>query len=140
MAQIDDAVMSKSRAVQRHQLINGAKIVKIMGSRECKNSPKNAFVEDFVVDLLAAKSLAGRVDKSASLPAVPEGLSEIEITHAISHGKVGAANGTLSISGSNKPFAAFIEFTSSKAVIVRSVTLYISQHSPDGGWFVMSAY
>lgn len=99
MAQIDDAVMSKSRAVQRHQLINGAKIVKIMGSRECKNSPKNAFVEDFVVDLLAAKSLAGRVDKSASLPAVPEGLSEIEITHAISHVRAPVQKSTTEAAG-----------------------------------------
>lgn len=76
------------------------------------------------MDLLAANSLAGRVDERATLPAVPDDLSEIEITHAISHGKVGAANGSLTIGGSKKPFAVFIEFTSTKATLVRRVNYY----------------
>ena len=98
--------------------------MKITRSGDCKNSPKNAFVEDFVIDLLAAKSLAGRLEETAYLPPVPDELREIEITHAISHGKVGAANGIMTIDGSKRPFAAFIEFTSTKATLVRSVDLY----------------
>lgn len=98
--------------------------MKITRSGECKNSPKNAFVEDFVVDLLASESLSDRMEEVASLPEVPNNLTEIEISHAISHGRIGAANGSITTGGSKKHFAVFIEFTSTKGTLARRVTLY----------------
>ena len=98
--------------------------MKITRSGKCTNSPKNAFVEDFVIDLIAGISLEGRVEDTTSLPHVPDDVSAVEIMNAISHGKVGAANGSMTVSGIRQPFAAFIEFTSTKATLVRSLTLY----------------
>lgn len=98
--------------------------MKVTRSGECKNSPKNAFVEDFVVDWLASDNLSGRLEAGASLPEVPDDLTEIEISHAISHGKIGAANGLITVNGSKKPFAVFIEFASTKATLVRNVNFY----------------
>ncbi len=100
--------------------------MKITRSGKCKNSPKNAFVEDFVIDLIAANSLAGRVEESTSLPNVPDDVSAVEIMNAISHGKIGAANGSMTVSGVKQSFAAFMEFTSTKATLIRSLTLYSS--------------
>lgn len=98
--------------------------MKITRSGECKNSPKNAFVEDFVIDLLAGKVLAGRIAETASPPTVPDDPTEIKIAHAISHGKVGAANGAIKADGVTKLFAVVIEFTSTKGVLVQRVDLY----------------
>lgn len=104
--------------------------MKITRSGKCKNSPKNAFVEDFVVDLLAGNELWGRVEEDASLPPLPDGVTEIEIAHAISHGKVGAANGRIRAEGSLRPFAVVIEFTSTKATFVQRVDLYLAGPEP----------
>lgn len=101
--------------------------VRVIRSGECKNSPKNAFVEDFVIDLLARADLRGRIEETAHLPALPDGISAIEISHAISHGKVGAANGALVIDGDKAPFAAFIEFATTKGALVRTIGLYFAQ-------------
>ena len=98
--------------------------MKITRSGECKNSPKNAFVEDFVIDFITSAEIRGRVEDSASLPSMPHDVSEVQIIHAISHGRVGAANGILSMGGSKQPFSVFMEFTSAKAMLVRSLNLY----------------
>lgn len=100
--------------------------MKVTRSGECKNSPRNAFVEDFVVDWLAAESLSGRLEAGASLPELPDDLTEIDILHAISHGKIGAANGSITARGSKKPFAVFIEFASTKGTLARNVSLYFT--------------
>lgn len=121
--------MSNSEAVKRLSL-KGNWAMKITRSGECKNSPKNAFVEDFVVDLLAGKDLSGRMEGVASLAEGLDGLTEIEIAHAISHGKVGAANGTIKAGGSARAFAVVIEFTSTKGTLVRHMDLYWAAHSP----------
>ncbi len=98
--------------------------MKVTRSGECKNSPKNAFVEDFVVDWLASDSPSARMEAGASLPEVPDDLTEIEISHAISHGKIGAANGLITVNGLKKPFAVFIEFASTKGTLIRNVSFY----------------
>ena len=123
VAEVVDGLFPADMPAKRRNS-EGGNTVKITRSGDCKNSPKNAFVEDFIIDLLAANSLMGRVEEMASLPVVPDNLGEIEITHAISHGKIGAANGSITTGGSKKLFAAFIEFTSTKATLVRGVTLY----------------
>lgn len=104
--------------------------MRITRSGECKNSPKNAFIEDLVVDLLAGNELSGRMEDDASLPLLPDGVTEIEIAHAISHGKVGAVNGRIRAEGSLKPFAVVIEFTSTKATFVQRVDLYLAEPDP----------
>ncbi|KQT50170.1 hypothetical protein ASG47_20085 [Devosia sp. Leaf420] len=98
--------------------------MKVTRSGECKNSPKNAFVEDFLVDWLASDNLSGRMEAGASLPKVPDDLTEVEISHAISHGKIGEANGLITVNGSKKPFAVFIEFASTKGNVARNLTFY----------------
>ncbi len=103
--------------------------MKVTRSGECKNSPKNAFVEDFVVDWLASGDLSDRMEGGASLPEVPGGLAEIEISHAISHGKIGAANGVITANGSKKRFAVFIEFASTKGTLARNVSFYYTAGS-----------
>ena len=100
--------------------------MKITRSGECKNSPKNAFVEDFVVDWLTTESLSGRIEAGTSLPEIPDDITEIEICHAISHGKIGAANGSITARGLKKPFAVFIEFASTKGTLARNVSLYFT--------------
>src|SRR5690606_6600653 len=57
-------LLSKNRAARRRHS-GRSRAVKITRSGECKNSPKNAFVEDFVIDLLAAESLADRMEAGA---------------------------------------------------------------------------
>lgn len=101
--------------------------MRVIRSGECRNSPKNAFVEDFVIDLLSQADLRGRVDETAHLPALPDGISAIEISHSISHGKVGAANGTLVIDGDEAPFAAFLEFATTSGTLVRTIGLYFAE-------------
>lgn len=91
-----------------------------------QNSPRNAFVEDFVVDFLASESLSDRMEAGASLPEIPNDLTEIEISHAISHGKIGACSGSITTSGAKEPFAVFIEFTSTKGFLARRVSLYLA--------------
>lgn len=100
--------------------------MKITRSGECKNSPKNAFVEDFVIDWLASESLSDRMEAGASLPEILNDVTEIEISHAISHGKIGAANGSITTGGSKRPFAVFIEFASVKGALARCVSLYFA--------------
>lgn len=58
------------------------------------------------------------------MPVVPDDLTEIEISHAISHGKIGAANGVITVNGSKKPFAVFIEFASTKGTLARNLSFY----------------
>lgn len=99
-------------------------LVKVTRSAQCKNSPKNAFVEDFVIDLIAGARIEGKVADGASLPVVPDDVSAVEIVNAISHGKVGAANGSMTVNGVRRPFAAFVQFTTNKATQVKSLTLY----------------
>ncbi|WP_417578689.1 hypothetical protein [Pelagibacterium sp.] len=98
--------------------------MKITRSADCKNSPKNAFVEELVIGLFTGANLATHLQDGAALPGVPEGVSAVDITHAISHGKIGAANGTMTVGGVQQPFAIFIEFSSTKATLVKSLSLY----------------
>src|SRR5690606_26681226 len=81
-------LLSKNQSAGRRHS-GRSQVVKITRSGECKNSPKNAFVEDFVVDLLASGSVADRMEAGVLLPDIPDDLTEIEIFHAISHGRIG---------------------------------------------------
>jgi hypothetical protein len=66
------------------------------------------------------------MEAGALMPEIPNDLTTIEISHAISHGKIGAANGSITTRRSKHLFAVFIEFTSIKATVARRVTLYLT--------------
>jgi len=100
--------------------------VRVIRSGDCKNSAKNSFVEEFTIDLFSQQSLAGRLEGGSPIPTLPLDIQKIQILHSISHGKVGAANGVLSVNGVEKRFAVFLEFTSVKGVLARKIDLYFS--------------
>ena len=116
--------------------------MRIQGSRDCGNSPKNRFVQDFAIAIESGDP----VPDSVSETIVWEGVSQepitgsaafaaalkrrrapqgITIEHAISHGKVGAACGTvLGANGEERRFAHVFEFTNTKANCVAVVRTY----------------
>ncbi len=98
----------------------------IIKSGKCKNSPKNAFVEDYTIQLLAA---CGQDDQATSIHWYGEPFHQqpdtIQVQDAISHGKIGAANGKVSINSTEYNFATFIEFKTTKANEVSDIQLYI---------------
>lgn len=112
----------------------------VRGSTDCGNSPKNLFVQTVAVALVSGELIADAFAKGASWhhPAgVMEGRSaigewlaqqpkptEVTIAHAISHGRVGAASGTLILDGQESRFAFIVEFTSTKANVVSRIESY----------------
>ena len=103
-------------------------LVKITRSGECKNSPKNGFVEEFAIDLLSGADLTDRLAGGVTC-AVPQfkNLKAIHVHHAISHGKVGAANGTLTTPTGDMEFSLILEFVNTKASQVASCKFYTLQ-------------
>lgn len=99
--------------------------MQLIRSGECGNSPKNAFVEEFTIDLITGSRLDDRMADGAAPPTVPwQNLDLLHVIHAISHGKVGAANGTVMCDGKIVHFACVLEFSTAKADRVRTVLLY----------------
>lgn len=117
-------------------------MTRIHGSRDCGNSPKNQFVQDAAIALeagggpgtiwsadviwqgIADAPVAGR-DAVAHLIAQRPAPAEIIIEHAISHGKVGAACGEITLtSGQKRRFSHVFEFTSAKADCIATIKSY----------------
>ena len=99
-------------------------MVRITGSKDCGNSPKNAFVQEVAVALESGDRPEGMFARGTDLPRrdPPE---EIVIDHAIAHGKVGAASGVSRMpGGAERRFAYVVEFTSAKAAQVARVQAY----------------
>ena len=114
----------------------------IQGSKDCGNSPKNKFVQDVVIALETGEFLSdGFSDKlvwyknsdqalegKTAIVSVLKGAAKptsITVDHAISHGKVGAANGKLTLAnGHTRRFAHIIEFTSTKGNKVAVIKSY----------------
>ncbi|NGQ92851.1 hypothetical protein G5V65_18320 [Rhodobacter sp. HX-7-19] len=114
----------------------------IIGSADCGNSPKNAFVQDIAIALetgvasveifdpeitwarTSTKTLEGQAGVLQALSSTPQ-VIRVVVQHAISHGKIGAANGdTLLANGVKRPFCHVFEFTNGKARSVVSITTY----------------
>jgi hypothetical protein len=117
----------------------------IIRSNDCGNSPKNKFAEDIALAIelrnVAFLSEALAADASWELPdgslmkgadmlghvfpagEVPDVLT---IDHAITHGKVGAVNGTAEVRGSVRRFCHVIDFSSTKCEKVRRLVSYVS--------------
>lgn len=112
----------------------------VRGSTDCGNSPKNLFVQTVAVALVSGEFIADAFAESTSWHhpgGVMEGRSaigewlarqpkpaEVTIAHAISHGRVGAANGTLNLDGQPRRFAFLFEFTNTKANVVSRIESY----------------
>ncbi|GGJ32500.1 hypothetical protein [Paenibacillus hunanensis] len=98
----------------------------IIKSGKCNNSPKNAFVEDFTIRILTS---CGQGSEAISIHWYGESFQRqpdtIQVIDAISHGKIGAANGMVSVGDTEYGFAAFVEFKTTKATEVSDIKLYI---------------
>lgn len=115
----------------------------IIGSADCGNSPKNAFVQDIAIALETGvasveifdpevtwiRSSAETVEGQA---AILQALSSIRspmkilVEYAISHGKVGMASGEITLTdGLKRSFCHVFEFTNSKARSVVSIKTYV---------------
>jgi hypothetical protein len=121
-------------------------MTKVQRSAECKNSPKNAFAEEVAVQLLtqgtdvvanivtddavlggdSEEAIEGREQILALIGrGLEPDLETLEIHHAITHGKVGAVNGTMGLGdGSRRGFCFVLEFASTKADRVKRVQVY----------------
>ncbi|WBU64066.1 hypothetical protein [Paracoccus aerodenitrificans] len=116
--------------------------IRIEGSGDCGNSPKNRLAQDIAIGLengdLDAELLADDVIWRTASGAVIKGAaavvaavrkadrpSDITVDHAISHGKVGAANGITGLSGGKmRGFAHMIGFTSTSAKKIEAISSY----------------
>jgi hypothetical protein len=99
--------------------------MKVTRSGECGNSPKNAFVEDFIIALVLSDDPGDRLSQDAQLPDIGlENATSLTILHAISHGRIGAANGEAVVNGETVAFAFVLEFTSTKGNCVRRIDFY----------------
>ena len=99
--------------------------MKITKSGECGNSPKNAFVEDFIIDFICANDVSAKTTEDARIPPLNwKAVTELRMTHAISHGRVGAGNGVLISEGREIAFAVMVEFANTKGDRVKTVSVY----------------
>jgi hypothetical protein len=122
------------------------RMTKIIRSEDCGNSPKNKFVEDLevafaeqdldfilnsVTDDIIWK-VAGQVTTEGKeellqwlQQAENDKVDEVRITHAITHGKTGAANGTRKLKNKTvSEFCTFYEFNNAKASKVKEIVHY----------------
>jgi hypothetical protein len=116
--------------------------MKIEGSADCGNSPKNKFVQDCVVQLESARSLTkafsdefvwvrqngvlleSRQAADSILRKMHKPI-KVVVEHAIAHGKVGAGNGTATFAdGSHRRFCHVLEFATAKAECVTAVSSF----------------
>ena len=117
-------------------------MTEIHGSGDCGNSPKNTFVqaiaialetgevnletfdENVVWERASGDNVTGReaLIETLATTAAPAVLT---IGHAISHGKVGAASGEVTLAnGEKRRFSHVLEFTSAKASSVSVIKSY----------------
>jgi hypothetical protein len=120
-------------------------VTKVVRSRDCGNSPKNALLEKATIALATrdAKALAtlatddvrwrvigadvvgGRDAIAAALGARRNDVAKLEIYRVMSHGRVGAVNGTaMRKDGTIVEFCHVYEFGSAKGSDVQSITTY----------------
>jgi hypothetical protein len=100
-------------------------MTKIERSRDCGNSPKNLFAEDFTIALLTgdrdfvARVATAEFDPGGQPPA------ELVLDHVVTHGKAGAVNGKIvAHDGRCEGFCLVLTFASAKADRVSRVQFY----------------
>lgn len=111
----------------------------IIRSGKCGNSPKNTFVEDFVIWLVTADQdkLARALSPDGLVWASEHGAlfdrfakrnpAKVTIFDAISHGRIGAAHGEILSTSGSIEFSVFLEFQNTKAEQVRSAKVYFAR-------------
>lgn len=122
-------------------------MTKAQRSADCANSPKNAVAEDIAIHLLTRESaaLSKRLSDDATfevfgktrlqghgdiLKLIENGLvptlTALHIDHALTHGKIGAVNGSFRTEdGSDRGFCVMLTFANTKAERVQQVKLYL---------------
>lgn len=117
-------------------------MTEINDSADCGNSPKNRFVQDIAIALETGagqddqfdenvvwtrtpdEQITGRDALIASV-AAKESAAKVIVEHAISHGKVGAANGEVILANGHRyRFCHVIVFTNVKANCVATIASY----------------
>lgn len=116
--------------------------MKVRGSKDCGNSPKNLFVQEMAIAFetgeIASDSVTDSIefyDQSSGskfslqerCPWIANRLApvEIQVLHAIAHGRTGASNGiSILEDGSKHPFSYFFEFKNTTAKCVSTVYRY----------------
>jgi len=122
------------------QCFAGEDMVEIMGSRDCGNSPKNQFAQDVAIALETGQVAPGMLSEDVvwtrDVPvngreAVRQAISEqpdvsaVVIEHAISHGRVGMANGLVTLAdGRRRRFSHVFDFTNTKGNCVAAINSY----------------
>lgn len=124
---------------------NEEKMTIIERSKDCGNSPKNQLVEDITVAILTGdgrtvsrlvtddiqwKIVGGDTfyAREAILQAIErtdsDSILKLTIWHVMSHGKSGAANGTIQYQDSERGFCHVFEFGNAKGLSIRAITSY----------------
>lgn len=117
-------------------------MVKVTGSRDCGNSPKNkfaqrigvaiesgefleeAFPDDMIWEQQGGQTVGSKAVKSA-LSTIKQPAS-IVVEHAITHGRVGATSGLATLpDGNTRRYSHVIEFTNTKANKVAKIKSYV---------------
>ena len=115
-------------------------MTRINGSDDCGNSPKNKLVQqlsfaltlgdiamlldsvtdDIYWEIVGERSIHGKDGLTKAL-----GRVELTIEHVLTHGRVGAVNGTAIFSNSNaRSFCDVYEFNGAKGTLVKSIASY----------------
>lgn len=117
--------------------------VKIIRSADCGNSPKNKFVEDFVVAIaerdegfirnaldadaewfsISRKPVHGAQDIATAL-LKGASATRVEIEHVVTHGRAGAVNGVTEFGDKLRYFCHMYEFANTKGTSIRKLTSY----------------
>jgi hypothetical protein len=119
-------------------------MTKVIVHEDCGNSPKNLFVQKMIIAIAKGDArfmlkhvsddirwniVGGRVFQGKEEVArVLEGIdvAELNIRHIATHGKAGAADGTLKLTdGRTQAFCDVFEFTNSKGDGVKEITTYV---------------
>lgn len=116
--------------------------MKINGSRDCGNSPKNRIVQNIAVAIEAGNLPETRIDdrtvwhradapKLEGAESLRRALEKvipaktITVSHAISHGKASAANGeSILADGRTRRFCHVVAFTNVKATTIAEINSY----------------
>jgi hypothetical protein len=117
-------------------------MVRVTGSKDCGNSPKNQFTQEVAVALEAGQIAAEMLDDEIVWHGLStntlEGISAVQqflakrakpvsifVEHAISHGRVGMANGEVTLKdGTRRRFSHVFDFTNAKGNCVATINSY----------------
>jgi ketosteroid isomerase-like protein len=117
---------------------------RIIPSADCGNSPKNTLLQDIAIafakrdadflsdhvtddvrwELVGAHAVAGLAALTRALKQSVD-VSQLTIEHVMSHGRVGAVNGTVQRGAKVDDFCYVFEFANAKAERVKSIRSYV---------------